>query len=97
MYTDSVNRPAHYVAGNIECIDAIREALGLDGFLAYCRGNAMKYTWRAGLKGDAREDLRKAAWYCTAAADAMQRQRDGDWAEHCSWCDDEECVCKRVG
>lgn len=26
-------------------------------------GNALKYLWRAGLKGDAIEDLKKAAWY----------------------------------
>jgi hypothetical protein len=29
----------------------------------FCRGNAIKYIWRAGLKGDAIEDLRKARWY----------------------------------
>lgn len=26
-------------------------------------GNAVKYIWRADLKADAIEDLRKAAWY----------------------------------
>ena len=26
-------------------------------------GNAVKYLWRADLKGDAVEDLRKAVWY----------------------------------
>jgi hypothetical protein len=26
-------------------------------------GNAVKYIWRADLKADAVEDLRKAAWY----------------------------------
>ena len=26
-------------------------------------GNAVKYIWRAGLKGDAVEDLKKAAFY----------------------------------
>jgi hypothetical protein len=26
-------------------------------------GNAMKYIWRADLKNDAVEDLKKAAWY----------------------------------
>lgn len=26
-------------------------------------GNAIKYIWRAGEKGDAVEDLKKAAWY----------------------------------
>ena len=29
----------------------------------FCLGNALKYLWRAGLKGDAVEDLKKARWY----------------------------------
>ena len=41
---DMVNHPPHYQSDNgVECIDAIRAALGRDGFIAYCRGNAMKY------------------------------------------------------
>lgn len=71
---DNVNRPAHYTAGRIEAIEAIREALGDgDPFVAYCRGNAMKYLWRAGKKDPAKaaEDLRKAAWYATRAADHL--------------------------
>lgn len=60
---DVVNSPSHYIQGNIECIDAIHSALGDEGFIAFCRGNAMKYTWRAGLKGDRAVDLAKADWY----------------------------------
>lgn len=59
---DMVNQPPHY-QGKVECIDAIESALGPDGFAAYCRGNALKYTYRAGRKGDARQDIAKAAWY----------------------------------
>jgi hypothetical protein len=29
----------------------------------FCMGNAVKYIWRAGLKGSKEEDLRKAIWY----------------------------------
>ena len=61
--SDPVNDPSHYTNGPIECIDAISSALGHDGFLSYCLGNAIKYIWRAGLKGDGIEDLRKADWY----------------------------------
>lgn len=71
MLHDPVNWPAHYTAGGIECIDAIRSALGEDGFIAYCRGNAIKYAWRSGLKKEHAEDLRKAAWYLTRAANAL--------------------------
>lgn len=66
---DMVNHPPHYTAGDIECIDAIRAALGDAGFVAYCRGNAIKYLWRTGRKGNAQEDLQKAAWYGTKAAE----------------------------
>lgn len=72
IVNDPVNHPAHYTAGNIECIDAIREALGGEGFVAYCRGNAIKYLWRTGRKQNAAEDLRKAAWYCTRAAATLE-------------------------
>jgi len=59
---DPVNHPPHYNHGEIECIDAIRAALGRDGFIAYCRGNAIKYLWRCEHKGGM-EDLHKAEWY----------------------------------
>ena len=67
---DIVNNPSHYTQdGEIECIDAIRAALGPDGFRAFCRGNAMKYIWRSELKtGDPTTDLRKAEWYMNRAA-----------------------------
>lgn len=55
---DVVNNPDHYTSGGIECIDYI-EAKGLGFHL----GNAVKYISRAGRKGDAVEDLRKARWY----------------------------------
>jgi hypothetical protein len=58
-----VNHPAHYNAGNIECIDAIEEAVkGLDGKEAFATGNAIKYLWRWKRKGG-KEDLKKAVWY----------------------------------
>lgn len=72
-YADPVNHPDHYQsADGIECIDAIRAALGLEGFVAHCRGTAIKYAWRSGKKQKHAEDLRKAAWYLTRAAEAME-------------------------
>ena len=63
---DMVNHPQHYQSDNgIECIDAIRAALGRDGFIAYCRGNAIKYLWRN--KANNVEDRNKAAWYINRA------------------------------
>ena len=64
---DPINHPAHYTQGEIECIDAIRAALGPEGFRAYCRGNVIKYVWRAEHKGKTQEDLEKALWYARKA------------------------------
>jgi hypothetical protein len=63
---DMVEHPPHYTAGGIECIDAIKAALTPEEFRGYCKGNAMKYTWRERMKGGD-EDLRKAAWYLARA------------------------------
>lgn len=60
---DPVDHPDHYTAGGIECIDALAAALTDEQFAGFCRGNALKYLWRAGRKGDVVEDLRKASWY----------------------------------
>ncbi|CAG0898745.1 unnamed protein product, partial [Cyprideis torosa] len=45
---DAVSKPSHYNHGDgIECIDYIRQVLGKEGFIAYCRGNQIKYQHRA--------------------------------------------------
>lgn len=58
--SDPVN-PSHYKQGSIECIEAIKAALGV-GFIAYLWGNIMKYLWRWPNKNGI-EDLKKARWY----------------------------------
>ena len=58
---DPIN-PSHYKQGSIECIEAIKAALG-EGFPDYLRGNVMKYLWRYKEKGGV-DDLKKSAWYC---------------------------------
>lgn len=56
--TDMVNHPKHYNdhPSGVECIDIIEH-------MNFCLGNAVKYIWRADLKGDAIEDLKKARFY----------------------------------
>ena len=59
--SDAVNHPPHYTSdpSGVECIQITRHR-------TFNVGNAFKYLWRAGLKGDATselEDLRKAVWY----------------------------------
>lgn len=59
---DLVNSPPHYKQGDIECIDAIKAALTEEEFRGYCKGNAIKYSWRERHKGGD-ESLKKAIWY----------------------------------
>lgn len=68
--TDQVNHPKHYNnhPSGIECIDVVR-------YMNFNRGNAIKYIWRAGDKGNEIEDLKKAAWYI---ADEIKRLENAD-------------------
>jgi hypothetical protein len=59
---DVVEHPAHYTQGEVECIDALKSALGQEGFKAYCRGACLKYLWRTEHKNGV-EDLLKCQWY----------------------------------
>jgi len=71
MGNHPVDKPSHYTQGDIECIDAMVEAFGEKHTATYCKLNAFKYIWRAGLKqftetefldpGD--QDIKKAIWY----------------------------------
>ena len=60
---ETVEHPQHYNQGNIECIDAMESAFGVDEVAAFCKLNAFKYIWRAGDKLNTVEDLKKARWY----------------------------------
>lgn len=73
---DPVNHPSHYTQGRIECIEAIQAALGDEAFVAFCRGQALRYAWRAGHKEKHAEDLRKGAWYLTRAAAVLDSGAD---------------------
>lgn len=55
---DPVEHPAHYTGhpSGVECIQITEH-------FNFCRGNAIKYIWRAGDKGSVVEDLEKARWY----------------------------------
>lgn len=68
---DNVNHPKHYTSGDIECIDAIRAALG-DKFEGFLIGNVIKYCWRHDHKNGL-EDLKKAQWYLQKAIDEKEK------------------------
>jgi hypothetical protein len=56
--SDDPTNPAHYRnhPSGVECIQ-------ITEWMNFNIGNAIKYLWRAGRKGEAVADLRKAAWY----------------------------------
>jgi hypothetical protein len=65
---DLINHPPHYTKFPVEVIEITEQ-------LDFCRGNAVKYLCRAGLKGDELEDLRKAQWYVNRAVAKLERER----------------------
>lgn len=69
---EKVNHPKHYNAhpSGIECIDVVEH-------MPFNLGNAVKYIWRAGLKDDAIEDLKKAAWYVNREIEKREKEIRG--------------------
>ncbi len=55
---DNINHPKHYTSHKSGV-----EAITVCEHLNFNLGNAMKYLWRADLKGNAIEDLKKSMWY----------------------------------
>lgn len=69
MEDDPVNHPRHYNShpSGIEAIEICEHH-------NFNVGNAIKYLWRAGLKGNALEDLRKARWYLDREIQRIEAQ-----------------------
>lgn len=67
---EAVNHPAHYNGdSDYECIKVLEAWLAPAQFIGFCRGNAIKYLCRVGKKDELSQELRKAAWYASRAAD----------------------------
>lgn len=67
---DPVNHPKHYTShpSGFECIEITRH----ENFNC---GNALKYIWRRGQKGDEIEDLRKAVFYLNDEIARLSKER----------------------
>lgn len=67
--SDPVDHPSHYNThpAGVECIDVVEH-------MTFNLGNAVKYLWRAGLKGNTVEDLRKAIWYINREIERYQKE-----------------------
>mgnify|MGYP001595887876 CR=1 FL=1 len=70
MNHDPVNHPSHYCSHPSGI-----EAITITEHMSFCVGNAIKYMWRAGLKGDTSlEDLKKARWYIDREISRLERE-----------------------
>ncbi len=78
MSQDAIDHPPHYTSNpakcscgkTIECIQVVEH-------MGFSLGCVVKYLWRAGLKGDAIEDLKKAAWYLNREIDRRESEASG--------------------
>lgn len=69
---DVVNHPPHYTShpSGVECIQ-VTEHMGFN------LGNAIKYIWRADMKGG-EQDLQKAAWYINREIQRRSKTQGGE-------------------
>lgn len=84
--TDMVNHPPHYTShpSGVECIEVTEH-------LDFCIGNAIKYLWRSGLKGEAKvEDMKKAIWYINRKIELVEKSNEG---QLCSKVQSQQACC----
>jgi len=74
---DLVNHPSHYTSHPAKCsCGAQIECIQITEWMGFNLGNAVKYLWRADLKGAALQDLQKAVWYIQREIE--KRQKEGE-------------------
>lgn len=66
----SVNKPAHYTMGKIECIDVIE-----DQQMTFNIASCLQYLWRYRYKKNEILDLKKAKWYLEREIMRLHRER----------------------
>ena len=69
---DPVNHPRHYCSSpsGVECIEVAEH-------MTFNIGNAVKYLWRAGHKGNLLEDLKKSRWYVSREIERLEKAAKG--------------------
>lgn len=78
---DPVNKPAHYTAGGIECIEAIKASMTAEDFRGFLKGQVIKYIWRYRLKDNPLQDLEKAKFYLDRLIDEVKNENKVQTAE----------------
>lgn len=75
--TDMVNHPPHYkLANGMESKDIVQLVLTPEEYKGWCKGNALKYQFRAGKKdpNKTEEDYKKAIWFLNELIGAMNEE-----------------------
>lgn len=73
MKNDPVNHPVHYTTHP----SGVEQIIITEGW-SFCLGNAFKYLYRCGSKGNPEEDLLKARWY-------VEREINRRLEKHWQW------------
>lgn len=72
---DAVNSPTHYMQGERETIETIRDTMSSEGYQGYCVGNVVKYLSRYKFKNGL-EDVRKAKSYIKFLEEELVKQEE---------------------
>jgi len=69
--SDDVKHPSHYTQhpSGVECIEITKH-------MNFTLGNAMKYIWRCGAKGDPVKDLKKAIEYLEIEINRLKKEEE---------------------
>ena len=78
-----VNSPAHYNQGDIECIDAMIAAKGVEAVRNFCDCCVFKYEWRLGHKDEAEREIGKIKWYLDKYLELDSRLKEFELLNNC--------------
>lgn len=72
LHNPDAIEPQHYQQhpSGVDCIQITEH-------MNFPLGNVIKYVWRAGLKGEALEDLKKARWYLDREIARIEKETEG--------------------
>lgn len=73
---NTVDHPSHYTSGKVVCRKCGHkvECIDVTETFNFSLGNSIKYIWRADLKNNAIEDLKKARWYITREIETREKE-----------------------
>lgn len=71
-----VEHPNHYNGRQFECWDEMEAVFGKSELIIFCKLNVWKYRYRAGLKCDIQEDMKKADFYMAKLFKLQEEMED---------------------